>query len=406
MGARELWGSSGTVAEALERLDAALDDLGDDPTGDLLGTAETVQHLLTSMSRLQAVIGRSAERFRHTGIWVEDGAKTPAAWLATKTRLPKKVCARTVRLGRMAIAGPTAKAWLAGQIGESHVAAIASIRNLRTEKAFRHDEREIVERAKTLRFDDFERYLAYWSQAADPDGADDDDQRRRDQRDVYLVESFGGTYLGRMVLDPISGVIVSGELARLETEMFEVDWAEAKIRLGRDPLPDELERTPAQRRADALVEMATRSASTPADARRPAPLFSVLVDYPTMAGRMCQLASGRVVSPGSLTPWLDDAYIERAVFGLGRRVEVSEKARLFTGATRRAVELRDLRCAHPTCDVPIDRCQVDHIIPFEFGGPTIQENGRLLCGFHNRLRNRRPPSARPSSRPPRPPRRT
>ena len=103
----------------------------------------------------------------------------------------------------------------------------------------------------------------------------------RARRDAYLVQSVGGTYLGKMTLDPISGTIVASEHGRLEQELFEADWAEAKAQLGRDPHLDELSRTPAQRRADAFVEMATRSAAAPEGGRRPAPLFSVLVDYQT-----------------------------------------------------------------------------------------------------------------------------
>jgi hypothetical protein len=137
--------------------------------------------------------------------------------------------------------------------------------------------------------------------------------------------------------------------------------------------------------------MATRSKTAPLNGHRPAPLFSVLVDYETMHGRICQLAEGIVVSPGSLLSWLDEAYLERAVFSPGGRVEVSATTRLFSGATRRAVELRDRECTHPYCDIPAHDCQVDHIIPYAQNGPTTQENGRLLCGFHNRLRNQRPP---------------
>ncbi len=90
-------------------------------------------------------------------------------------------------------------------------------------------------------------------------------------------------WLGSMTLDPIAGAIVSEELARLEAELFEADRSEAKARLGRDPLSGELARTPGHRRADALVEMATRSKSAPADGHRPAPLFTVLVDFPMSA---------------------------------------------------------------------------------------------------------------------------
>jgi len=132
-----------------------------------------------------------------------------------------------------------------------------------------------------------------------------------------------------------------------------------------------------------------------ADGRRPAPLFSVFVGYETLHGRICELAGGAALAPGALLGWLDQAYLERAVFGPDARVEVSHTQRLFTGATRRAVELRDRQCMHPFCDQPIDRCQVDHIVAFEDGGPTTQANGQLYCGFHNRLKQRRPPPPPP-----------
>jgi len=170
---------------------------------------------------------------------------------------------------------------------------------------------------------------------------------------------------------------------------FEADWAKARTRLGREPHSTDLARRGGQRRADALVEIATRSRTAPEDGRRPAPLFSVLVDYDTLHGRICELADGTAVAPGSLPPWFDGAYLERVVFGPGRRVEVSRTARLFTGATRRAIELRDRECTHPYCDVPTASCEVDHVVPFALGGGTTQENGRMLCGFHNRWRSQR-----------------
>ena len=198
-------------------------------------------------------------------------------------------------------------------------------------------------------------------------------------------------WLGKMTLDPVSGAIVADELTRIEQKLFEADWAEAKDSLGREPTLLDLARTPSQRRADALVEMATRSKTAPANGRRPAPLFTVLVDYPTLAGRVCELARSFVVTPGSLVPWLDEAIVERAVFTPPGRVEVGIKSRLFMGATRRAIEIRDGDCTHPYCDGSRHDLQVDHIVPYAQGGPTTQENGRLLCGEHNRQRNQRPP---------------
>ncbi|HEY2215377.1 MAG TPA: HNH endonuclease signature motif containing protein, partial [Acidimicrobiales bacterium] len=156
---------------------------------------------------------------------------------------------------------------------------------------------------------------------------------------------------------------------------------------GREPKPHELRRTSAQRRADALVEMAIRSQMAPADGRRPEPLFSVLVGLPKLLERMCQLENGSPIAPGALFPWMDSAYFERAIFTPGTRLEISIQSRLFTGATRRAIELRDRQCTHEFCEEPAINCQVDHIQMYSQGGLTTQENGRLLCGFHNRLRN-------------------
>jgi len=111
-----------------------------------------------------------------------------------------------------------------------------------------------------------------------------------------------------------------------------------------------------------------------------------------LAGRVCELAGGTVVTPGSLVPWLDDADIERVVFdGPSRVVDVGVRQRLFTGALRRAIEVRDRVCYHDYCDIRAPRCQVDHRVPYAVGGPTTQTNGRLACSYHNRNRHRRPP---------------
>ncbi len=112
---------------------------------------------------------------------------------------------------------------------------------------------------------------------------------------------------------------------------------------------------------------------------------------PTFAGRICELANGTVVSPGSLVPWLDEAWVERVVFeGRSRVIDVGISRRLFSGATRRAVEVRDRECFHPLCELPAEQCEIDHVQPWAAGGPTVAANGRAACGFHNRGRNRAP----------------
>jgi len=383
-----------------------LDDLGDaldalvSVGAQNFGDCASIEALHRELSRFEAFVTQASAAFEASEEWAADGAKTAAAWIATRCHLPRPAARRRVRLGRTLRHLPVcAEAWREGQIGTEHARAIASARRHRTEASMARDEAMLVAQARELSFEDFESSLEYWKQLADPEGADEADEARRAKRSVYLESSYAGLWFGQMTLDPISGAIVSGELNRLERELFDADCAEAKERLGRRPRLDQLARTSAQRRADALVEMATRSASAPADGIRPAPLFSVFVGYESIRGRICELENGTVLAPSALMAWMDSAYFERAIFSLGGRVDVSVRARLFSGGTRRAIELRDRICTHPYCYEPAQSCQADHIQPYANGGATTQENGRLLCGFHNRLRNQGDPRQRPPPTP-------
>ncbi len=329
--------------------------------------------------------------FAEGGEWAADGAQSAAAWIATTCHLPLGEVRGHLRRGRALASMPiVAAAFSCGAIGGAHVdvlvKAAKAVAHANTE-AFGLCEEALVQAAQELTFVPFANAVAYFTQMADPDGAEEADMARRARRDAYVIQSINGMYLLGGNLDPIGGAIVAGELSRIEQLLFEAEWAKAKEDLGRDPKVHELPRTPAQRRADALVEMAVRSKGAKATDRRPAPLFSVFVGYETLKGRISQIEGGPVVSPGALVPWLSEADFERIIFGPGNRIECSKKARFFTGATRRAIEVRDQCCTHPFCEAPAQRCQIDHITPYSQGGETTQENGQVLCGFHNRLRN-------------------
>ena len=347
-----------------------------------LSDGASIKILQGQLAQFESFVTAAVADFDTWGEWAADGARTPGAWLSTECKLSGADARRQVRRGRRLRHLPaTTGAWSRGAITSAQVDVLVGLAR---------DEEMLVGEACTLRPDQFVRVAAYWEQLADPDGVEAEGQAQVDHREVYLVESLDKMWLGKMTLDSVSGATVAGELDRLEHLLFEADWAEAKEALGHEPMADQLARTSSQRRADALVEMAARSKTAPADGRRPAPLFTVLVGYETLHGRILELAGGSVLTPGALLPWLDQAYLERAVFQPGGRVEVGATTRLFTGATRRAIELRDRECTHPYCDQRLEDCEVDHIVPYAAGGPTTQENGRLLCGFHNRLRGQPP----------------
>ena len=378
-----------------ESLTAAIDELSElEPQA--LGDAETVVELHRLRNRLDALVTRAVAAFDASGAWAPDGAQTCAAWLMTDCRLPEAVARSEVSDGRALRAMPRVEeAFVEGEISRCHVAALRRAR-AGCEEAFETEEKRLVDDATCLRYSHFARTLTYWRQRVDREAAEDDYQAAVEQRKLHLSQSFGDMWFLDGTGDPVSGAVVYAELKRLEQRCFEADWASAKERLGRDPLLDELGRSPAQRRWDALVEMATRSASTAPGSRRPEPLFVVHCDKPTFTGMLCELADGTVVPPGALVPWLVEGWIERIVFdGTGRVIDVGPRRRIFSGATREAIFAAQRECYHPYCERRAEDCQADHITESSKGGLTVQDNGRPACGFHNRLRNRRrePPPA-------------
>jgi hypothetical protein len=354
--------------------------------------SETLVALRRQIDSLESSLARLGDEWNTRRVWADTGARSGAAELARRTRRPKAEWGSLLHLGRkVKRVRLVAEAWRAGDIGAAHVRRIAGSMNPRTTVAMDRDEAKLVDAALRLRFDDFCSYMSYWDLHVDPDGAALSDVERRERRRVSLDETFNGMYSGSVLLDPVSGSAVAGELDRLEQELFEADWAEAKERLGRDPKAGELARTPDQRRADALVEMAKRSGTAPADGRAPKPLFQLVLGSDQFR-HLCELANGRVVSPEAVVPWIGEADLERYLFAAyGERVISVSRRRSFTGALRDLIKVRDRRCFHPSCDMRADRCQVDHIEPWAAGGLTAQDNGRLACGFHNRNRGR-PPS--------------
>lgn len=370
------------VAREIDRL-AALDPntLSDDELGD----AVVDVHRLAS--RLAAAGHRLTAALDARGAWADDGSRSCAAWVAHRCRVPREEARREVRLGRSLRTMPaTTDAWTAGDIGPRHASLLASLSSRCTTLPFQRDEPLLVEYARTLPWPDFCRAVAYWRQLADPDGTEADAGQDEAHRRVHLSTGLRGTGLLDGVLTPLGRATVDGALRRIEQELFDADWVAARTEHGDATTTAHLARTPSQRLHDALVEMARRAMTAPRDGKRPRPLVSILVGYETFAGRVCELADGTVVSPGTVAGLLDEALIERVVFDGPSRVLDLGHARRFTGAVRRALELVDRRCTHPTCDAPADRCEGDHVTPWSAGGLTNIDNGQLQCAFHNRQR--------------------
>ena len=140
--------------------------------------------------------------------------------------------------------------------------------------------------------------------------------------------------------------------------------------------------------------MAERSAAKPADATEPRVLLQALVGEESL-GRICELSNGQVVTPGQLVPVLSQADVERVVFDGPSKVHRRRcpPAPVHRRHPHGRAGPRSRAAPTPRCDAPLDRCEIDHIHPYEAGGQTTQANGQCLCGFHNRRKGRTPPPA-------------
>jgi hypothetical protein len=355
---------------------------------------ESVVALRKHIDQLCAVEASLLQRWDSRRVWASDDSRSPGHRLARETGLSvasgKALVGRARKLSTMPC---VSQAFLEGTLSSCRVDLLIRTATSDVASVFARDEEVLVDLVSSLSFRDAGQALKYWQHQADPDGAEEDARFKRNTRRAHCSRSFDDRLALDALFDPLGGEAFIAELEDRCQELFENDWAQAKAIHGDSVCHAHLTRTPSQRRCDALVEMAKRSAAFSAGSQTPKPLITVLVGEDSFK-RMCELGSGAVVPPGSVLALLEDADIETIVFNGPRRVMEVTRQRSFRGAVRRAIEVRDRHCQHPSgCDEPARRCQGDHVDPYSRSKTTSERNGQLLCPTHNRLKGPAPPGA-------------
>jgi hypothetical protein len=362
------------VAALREQIDGLLDvDLGvvDDDT--LHGLVVSVHQ---EIARLTVAHAGLLSEWTTRGIFERDGSKSPAHRLARETHSSVTSCRQTVARAKAAVAMDDVRQAVTGsRLSLDHLDLFAAVSTPERRRLFERDQQLLVDQCARLSYAHGVRTVKYWASAADDELRSNEDGLlpKGAVSRLHVSRTLDDTVIIDGVLTAIDGAIVDHELDRLVEQLRLADQHAGTTR------------TPAARRAAALVEMATRSATMPAGGRPPQPLFTVLIGERTF-DRVCELANGTVISPGHLVEHLDSSIIESVLFDGPSTVIAVSSRRTFTGALRRAVQVRDRHCTHRSgCDTPVDHCDVDHIVPASVGGPTSQFNGRLRCPAHNRI---------------------
>lgn len=388
-------------------LHRAIDDLADqDPSS--LSDAEV--HELTiglarARVRVDGVLMAALDVWDARGIWSDDGSKSPVARLAREANWSKSTASIAIRRARALRRLPaTAAAVTEGAMGTEfvdlveHAATVDEAGTLTV--PFADCEPVIVAACIESGHAESKDAINRWIAAVDPADAAERARKRFERRGLDAADTIDGLVHVNGLLDAVGGHEVLAELRRLESCLHRGDR--------RDPEACQ-RRTARQRRADALVEMARRSAALSHEevtSGTPARLSLTVVLGLNDVEQLCELAEGTPISPRELVPHLHRSDVERIVFDGPDRVLSISHRRSFPAAVRRAIELRDRRCTHPCgCDDRASWCDVDHVHEHARGGETSERNGRLQCPTHNRnetLHHRAPPPGTPrTARPPR-----
>jgi Domain of unknown function (DUF222)/HNH endonuclease len=148
-------------------------------------------------------------------------------------------------------------------------------------------------------------------------------------------------------------------------------------------------RTPAQRRADALLQLtrhALDSGTLPVTGGQK-PHVTVTVSLDTLRDSLgtALLDPTGPISPHTARRLACDAQIIPVLLGThAEPLDVGRASRTIPTPIRRALTARDRGCAFPSCDRPPTWCDGHHIQHWANGGPTSLSNLVLLCGHHHR----------------------
>ncbi|MEM9713872.1 MAG: DUF222 domain-containing protein [Actinomycetota bacterium] len=301
--------------------------------------------------------------------WESDGARSPAALLRWRCGLDEADGRRVLRRVRLlAAVNEVEVAVEAGALPMAHLDVLAAAVSEDRIELARRDATELVGAAKELDLAGYRRFVAHWRSLADDDLARADAIDVHDRRYLHASRTLFGEVVLDGRLDPVSG----GRL------LAALDGA---------TVPDhgEERRTPAQRRADALLALADGwGGSRPAD-----PTLVVSTDVlrgatPTPGSR-AEL-DGAVLAREAVLRHGCDAAVSRVVTaGSSAVLDVGRATRVVSPALRRALVVRDGGCRFPGCDVDHRRCDAHHLVHWADGGPTDLDNLALLCAFHHRL---------------------
>lgn len=318
-----------------------VDCLDLDPTG--MSRGELSQQLLdieALRSRLDAAAMWATQVWDAQQVWVDDGARTGAAWLRHHAGMSSRRASAQLRTARDLRSMPcTAAAFEHGDLTVEKVQLLAWARTDATAGLFDQFEQTLVDAARTCVYDDLVKAVRHWKAGAESLGFANDPDAMVHGRHASVSETLDGAVKVDGWLGPESGQVFKRVFDAIDRELARQE------RRDRDNAVGAPARTAPQRHADALTEMARRAAaSDPDTARRARPEVIVHLDWATLvaeAGGVGHFANGCPVSGEAARRLACDAGIARVItngpseiLDLGRRTPSAAAARTLSTLVR------------------------------------------------------------------------
>ncbi|HUV17189.1 MAG TPA: hypothetical protein VMW33_01795, partial [Ilumatobacteraceae bacterium] len=207
-----------------------------------------------------------AEPFRDLGFF------TARAWMKHHLQLSGSEAHGRVQEARLRRAVTVwNNALAAGQVGVAQTRLMARIAaNPRIEPdVLTQGVWQLMVDAMDCSYIEFERRALTWEALADPLGAAEKLERNRQRRTASVHQNSNGSWNLNAVFDDVGGPEFLEIFCWFVDREFDRDWKDATRRLGEGNVDvSKLRRTEAQRRSDALLEMARAAAACPPDRAR------------------------------------------------------------------------------------------------------------------------------------------
>ena len=341
------------LAEAIEELDIPVDGAG-------------LIQVLALRDRLDARIAEAVGAFDAAGLWDLDAATSMTAWLKDQASMTRRAAVRLSTLGRRMRELPVcAAAYADGSLSGGQVEVILANVSDETVARFAENEGELIPYLAPLTTAGCSRAMAVWKSHVESELTPSSVEP---ERSLHVSQTLEDRYVVDGSFDGEGGAVVATALRLASVE-------------------DDASRTPAARRADALVDVCRYfldHQQTRAGGRH-RPHLNVVVDVDAVQeGQGGRVIDGPAIDATSVSRLLCDCALHRVVTaGRSAILDYGTSTRTIPAPLWSALVIRDEHCRFPGCDRISTWCEGHHVRWVIHGGPTEINNLVLLCTRHH-----------------------